>query len=404
MERELASIVPVGQRPAVDGIVGDDGEIPQLDLRAMREEFPIARDRCYLNNASIAPASNPVLAAMQAFLHDVRDHGRNNYPNWCRYADEKIKGRIATLIGANPDELAFVKNTTEGIVTVANGLDWREGDNVVLPDIEYPSNVYCWMRLAKRGVSIKWAGNDGGRVTVDSLAEAIDSRTRLVSVSAVQFSNGFRQDMELTSELCAQRGVLLNLDAIQWIGALRMDVRRFHVDFMSAGGHKWLLGPIGSGFFYCNRNSLGLLDPPSVGYHSVDKHEAHMDYELVYRPNAGRFEEALVNFPGIWGLDAAVKMLLGLGAEVVERHILELVGHAAELLQARGWQIASSLGKGERSGLLSFRKPGLDVEAVAARLEHAGIDAAVRDGALRISPSYYNNRADIERLVRELPR
>ena len=400
----MASIVPVWQRQAVDGIVGGDGEIPQLDLRGMREEFPIARDRSYLNNASIAPASNPVLAAMQAFLHDVRDHGRNNYPNWCRYADENIKGRVAALIGADADELAFVKNTTEGIVTVANGLDWREGDNVVLPDIEYPSNVYCWMRLARRGVSIKWANNDGGRVTVDSLAKAIDSRTRLVSVSAVQFSNGFRQDLELTSELCAQRGVLLNLDAIQWVGALHMDVRRFHVDFMSVGGHKWLLGPIGTGFFYCNRKSLELLDPPSVGYHSVDKHEAHMDYELVYRPNAGRFEEALVNFPGIWGLDAAVKMLLGLGAEVVERHILQLVEHAAELLQARSWQIVSPLGEGERSGLLSFRKPGVDVEAVAARLEHAGIDVAVRDGALRISPSYYNDRADIERLVRELPR
>lgn len=388
-EWEVVSIVPA---------------VPSLELRAMRREFPIAHARCYLNNASIAPMSRPVLAAMQGFLHDVRDHGRNNYPNWCRYADGAIKGRLGALIGAEASEIAFVKNTTEGLVTVANGLDWRAGDNVVLPDIEYPSNVYCWMRLAKRGVSIRWARNDKGRITVDALAQAIDSRTRLVSVSAVQFSNGFRHDLLLTSELCAERNVLLNLDAIQWVGALDMDVRRHHVDFMSIGGHKWMLGPIGTGFFYCNRKSLELLDPPNVGYHSVDKHEAHMDYELVYRPNAGRFEEALVNFPGIWGLDAATKMLLGLGARNIERYILGLVEYAADVLQTCGWTIVSPMSQAERSGLLSFRKPGADVDAISARLEAAGVDVAVRDGALRISPSYYNNCSDIDRLVSELPR
>src|SRR5262249_5640904 len=161
-----------------------------------------------------------------------------------RYADEHIKARLGSLIGAGPDEIAFIKNTTEGLVTVANGLDWRAGDNVVLPDIEYPSNVYCWMRLAQPGVAIQVGAHPHGRVTVDTIAEAIDSRTRLVSVSAVQFSNGFRQDLASTSALCQERKVLLNLDAIQWIGALHMDLRRYHVDFMSVGGHKWLLAPI----------------------------------------------------------------------------------------------------------------------------------------------------------------
>src|SRR5262249_7229154 len=204
--------------------------------------------------------------------------------------------------------------------------------------------------------------------------------------------------------LCQERKVLLNLDAIQWIGALHMDLRRYHVDFMSVGGHKWLLAPIGTGLFYCNRQSLGLLDPPNVGYHSVDKHEAHMDYDLVYRPGAGRFEEALVNFPGIWGLDAATKILLGLGTRVVERHILDLVASAADALRTHGWQIASPLGESERSGLLSFRRPGIDIDAVVGRLATSGVDVAVRDGAIRISPSYYNDDSDIDRLVRTLPK
>ena len=162
-------------------------------------------------------------------------------------------------------------------------------------------------------MELRWIRNRAGRIAVDDLAAAIDSRTRLISLSAVQFSNGFRQDLAATGELCRKRGVLLNLDGIQWVGALHMDLASYNVDFLSVGGHKWLMAPIGTGFFYCRRDSLDQLTPPSVGYHSVDKHEDHMDYDLTFRPNAGRFEEALVNFPGIWGLDAAVKLHLAVG-------------------------------------------------------------------------------------------
>ncbi|HMA75159.1 MAG TPA: aminotransferase class V-fold PLP-dependent enzyme [Xanthobacteraceae bacterium] len=398
----MGGIVALSKTGAAAGVTAAEEEIRPLDMASIAREFPIKAQRSYLNNASIGPLSHPVIAAIEVFLHDVRDRGRNNYPIWCNYADDKIKGRIARLIGARASEIAFVKNTTEGLVTVANGLDWRAGDNVIIANIEYPSNVYCWMRLAKHGVSIRWVKSKDGRVTVDALAEAIDSKTRLISLSAVQFSNGFRHDLALTSELCAKRRVLFNLDGIQWVGALEMDVSRYHIDFMAVGGQKWLLAPIGTGFFYCNQESLDCLDPPSVGYHSVDKGEAHMDYELAYRPNAGRFEEALVNFPGIWGLDAAVKILLGLGSRHVERHVLDLTAFAAERLKRSGCEIVSPVGEGERSGILSFRLPRIGAESAAEQLRVRGIDVAVRGSALRISPSYYNDRSEIEHLVREL--
>jgi len=401
-EDDVGGIAALSKTGATAGVTAAEEEIRSLDMASIAREFPIKAQRSYLNNASIGPLSHPVIAAMEVFLHDVRDRGRNNYPTWCSYADGKVKGRIARLIGARASEIAFVKNTTEGLVTVANGLDWRDGDNVIIADIEYPSNVYCWMRLAKHGVSIRWVKSKDGRVTVDALAEAIDSKTRLISLSAVQFSNGFRHDLALTSELCTKRRVLLNLDAIQWVGALEMDVSRYHIDFMAVGGQKWLLAPIGTGFFYCNQDSLDCLDPPSVGYHSVDKGEAHMDYELAYRPNAGRFEEALVNFPGIWGLDAAVKILLGLGSRHVERHVLDLTAFAAERLKRSGCEIVSPVGESERSGILSFRLPRIDAESTAEQLRVRGIDVAVRGSALRISPSYYNDRSEIEHLVREL--
>ena len=376
-----------------------DGSLLPQGTQAL---FPIKKKRAYLNNASISPMSLPVIAAVDAFMADVRDNGRNNYPDWCRRADGEIKRRIGRLIGAEQSEIAFVKNTTEGLVTVANGLDWREGDNVVIADIEYPSNVYCWMNLKRRGVETRWVKNRAGRIGVDDLANAIDRRTRLISLSAVQFSNGFRQDLALTSELCRKRGVLLNLDAIQWIGALHMDLGAYHVDFLAAGGHKWLLAPVGTGIFYCRRDSLECLQPPNVGYHSVDKGEDHMDYDLTFRPNAGRFEEALVNFPGIWGLDAAVKLHLSVGSKATERHIRKLTDFAAAELERRGCEITSPRGETEWSGILSFRDCRRPAEAIVQRLFDARVDAAVRAGAIRISPSLYNDEDDIRALLEAL--
>ncbi|UCD77741.1 MAG: aminotransferase class V-fold PLP-dependent enzyme, partial [Desulfobacterales bacterium] len=182
-----------------------------------------------------------------------------------------------------------------------------------------------------------------------------------------------------------------------------LDLASYKVDFLSAGGHKWLLGPIGTGFFYCRQSALDSLDPPTVGYHTVDKGEDHMDYELVYRPNAGRFEEALVNFPGIWGLDAAVKIQLALGPQTIERHILGLNALAADKLRSKGYRIVSPTGEGERSGILSFRHPNLASDEIADRLFQAGVDVAVRGNALRISPSYYNDEQEVGRFIEALP-
>jgi len=381
----------------------DDDGIESLSFATVGDEFPIKQRRCYLNNASIGALSLPVIAAVDRFMHDVRDNGRNEYPNWCRYADSSIKQRIARLIGAKPSEIAFIKNTTEGLGFVANGFPWKAGDNVIIADIEYPSNVYCWINLAKLGVEVRWVKNRQGRIKVDDVRAQMDGNTRIVSLSAVQFSNGYRQDLESTAALCNERGVLLNLDGIQWVGALAIDVERLGVHFISVGGHKWLLAPIGTGFFYCRDSVMDRINPPTVGYHTVDKHEDHMDYDLVYRANAGRFEEALVNFTGIWGLDAAVRMQLKLGPAEIQRHIEALTSHAAEGLRSRGYEIVSPFADDERSGIVSFRHKGLPAESIAERLKGSGVDLAVRGGALRISPSYYNDVQEIDRFLEALP-
>lgn len=374
-----------------------------MDFKTIQNEFPIKRKMVYLNNASIGPLSTRVIAAVDEFMNDVRDHGRIHYPDWCRFADHEIKAKIGRFIGADKSEIAFVKNTTEGILLVANGLDWRDGDNVIIADIEYPSNVYCWMNLARRGVAIKWVKTKLGRILVEDIEALIDQRTRMVSLSGVQFSNGFRLDLERTSEVCRKHGVLLNLDMIQHLGALDLNLGDYSVDFLSAGGHKWLLAPIGTGFFYCRRASLDYLHPHNVGYHSVDKSEDHMDYDLTFRPDAGRFEEALVNFPGIWGLNAALDIFLELGMKKVEHHIQGLVNLAIEGLEEKGYSIISSKETKERSGILSFRHPHLSLDEIRDRLEQGRVFLAIRGSGLRISPSVYNDEEDIRAMLEALP-
>jgi cysteine desulfurase/selenocysteine lyase len=225
----------------------------------------------------------------------------------------------------------------------------------------------------------------------------------VISLSAVQFSNGFRLDLDALCELRDQHGVLVHLDAIQHLGALVMDVSRHPVDFLSAGGHKWLLGPIGSGMFYCRSSSLEQLRPSVVGYHTVDKPLDHADFELTPRPGAARFEEALVNFPGVYGLDAAIQILLELGPDEVESRVLELTSVAMEGLRTKGYAITSPTGARERSGIVAFRHPTKAAADVDRTLQRRGVDVAVRRDTLRISPSYYNDADEIDRFLRALP-
>ena len=381
-----------------------DGEPLRLDdQQFLLAQFPIKRRRAYLNNASIGVIPELAVASVTGFLRQVQESGRNHYPDWCAHADSAVKERIARLIGARRSEIAFTKNTTEGINIVANGLRWQAGDNVIVPDIEYPSNVYPWLQLAARGVEVRWVTNRSGRIEAADIEKLIDRRTRLITLSAVQFSNGYRQNLPELCELCRRRAVLLHLDAIQWVGALSLDVHELGIDFLSVGGHKWLLAPIGTGFFYCSEAALDLIHPPSVGYHSVDKHEDHMDYDLTFRVDAGRFEEALVNFPGIWGLDAAIDLQLRIGPHEIEEAITSLCELAEERLLARGVHIATPRDT-SRSGILCFTHPHLSTEEGVPRLRDAGVDVASRGGAIRISPSFYNDSEEIERLIEALPR
>ncbi len=371
-----------------------------MDWHGLRHQFPVTENYAFLDHAAVAPIPDCAAGAMRAFLEDVSRHGDVNEPQWQRHV-ERVRGMAATLIGAKKEEVAFVKNTTEGICHVANGLRWEPGDNVVITNVEFPANVYPWLNLERRGLEVRWVEEAEGRIPFESIEAAIDARTKLLSISFVEFMSGFRNDLPRLGELCRKRGVLFCVDAIQGLGALWLDVREAKVDFLSADGHKWLLAPEGAGVFFCDAQAMDKIDVSEAGWMAVVDRSNYADYDFTLRPDASRFECGSLNTLGIYGLGASIHMLLDIGIDQVERRIMNLTGYLCEGLRSAGCRIYSSLQPGERSGIVTFVPPD-DPAALHRRLLDAGVIVSLRNGMIRVAPHCYNNPADIDRLLETL--
>src|SRR6266550_362004 len=373
-----------------------------LTPEEMRALFPITRRYAYLDHAAIAPLSTPVRSTMEVFLTRQAEEPFERV-HWERLRGQ-VRNRVAELVATRPESIAFIKNTTTGLGLVAAGLDWESGDNVVGVDREFPANIYPWMDLRRKRVELRLYRPTNGRIEVGAISRLCDQRTRVLAVSAVQFWNGFRVDL---SALCAAlrgKDVLLIVDAIQAVGALRINLAEFPVDYLCAGAQKWLLGPIGAGFAYVGPRMLERLHPAIIGTDSVVRDEEYFDYELTLKPDARRFEEASPNYPGILGMGAAVNLLLRAGPAAVEDAVLRLAGRLREELPRRGYELLLSPGRpSERSGIVSFRHPRMVPVELHGRLRDAGIIISLRGDFLRASPHYYNSDTDIDRLLEALP-
>lgn len=372
-------------------------------MEKFRQFFPVTEEWAYLNHCAVAPLATPVVTAMQRFLDDQHRNGVANVSTWHKQLKD-TRQKAADLINATPDEVAFVRNTVEGISIVAEGLPWREGDNVVTVHGEYPANVYPWFNLAARGVETRVVPDRAGRVVAGDILAAVDARTRLIALSFVEFTNGFRNDLVAVGEFCRQRGVFFLVDAIQGLGALPLDVQQARIDFLAAGAHKWLLGPLGIGIFYCRLALLDQLRLIQAGPASMVPRPEYLPYEFTLRSNAQRFEPGAQNYPGICGLGAILDLLAEAGIANIAQHLWGLLDFAVDALQARDCEILSSLEPGERSGMIAFRSPHIATPDLVAKLAAAKVSVTARSGGIRVAPHLYNNRADIERLIAEVPR
>jgi len=377
--------------------------VENTDWHGFRQEMPVTSQWAYFDHAAVAPLSGPARRAIANWNEDAVANGDAYYLGWMRQLNE-ARERSARLINAQPEEIALVPNTTAGIGLVAEGYPWKEGDNAVLPDNEFPSNQYPWLNLTSRGVEIRRVPTEGGRVPWEALAKACDAHTRVVSVSWVSYSSGWRQDLDQLAEMVHSRGALLFLDAIQGLGVFPLDVCRTPIDFLAADGHKWLLGPEGAGVFYIRREHLDLLRPVGVGWNSVAHDRDFTRIELNFKNTAERYEGGSMNMCGFIGLNASLEMLLRHGQEAISARVLEVTDLACRRLTAAGAMIDSVRDGDRRSGIVSFRLPGRDPNAFRGQCLQQQVVLSCRAGRLRISPHAYNDASDIDRLIEVIGR
>ncbi|HYF49886.1 MAG TPA: aminotransferase class V-fold PLP-dependent enzyme [Planctomycetota bacterium] len=363
-------------------------------------EFPILNSWDFFNHAGVSPISQRVADALQKYTHEAL-HDAYLTGNWYDQAHD-VRKLAARLINAEASEIAFIKNTSEGLAFVANGLDWHAGDEIVSAQGEFPSNVYPWMDLAQRcGVRHIMVPEKNGRVEQDDLFNACSPKTRMIALSHVEFGSGFCNDLAAIGKFCRERRILLCVDAIQSCGVLPVDVRAMEIDFLSTSGHKWLMSPEGFGFFFCRKSLITSLRP-EVGGNNVVNPLEYGRYEFILRSDARRFECGGPNNAGTLALGAALKLALEVGVETIRARVIELTDHLCARLEEKGYQVYSSRLPGEKSGIVAFTSPKEEPKAIVNRLMDKKIVTVPRLGRVRVAPHYYNSIEQIERLIAAL--
>ncbi len=363
----------------------------------------VSKRYVYLDNAAVAPICDPAADGLRRYAEEANLHGEIKEPTWGTRADE-TRALAAQLLHCAPAEIAFAKNTSEGISFIANGFAFEPGDNVVTTNVEFPANYYPWENLKLKGVELRLAKEQqDGRIPPELVEALVDDRTRVIALSSVEFSSGFRHDLERIGALCRTRGIFFFVDGIQSVGVLDLDVKAASVHALAADGHKWLLAPEGIAIFFLDEAKLDEVAVTEKGWLSVVNPNAFLDYDPTLQPDAGRFECGSLNNAGLHALHGSLEMLLDIGIPLIEARALALSDYLCDGLESKGYTIFSSRQPTEKSPIVSFYKEGLDLRPIQVELRKQQIVIAYRDGRLRASPHFYNTPKDLDRLLNALP-
>jgi len=375
-----------------------------LDETARREAFPVCRDQIFMAHAGVTVLPRAVAEAMIGYIRQSCEQQQEFAEVLAQIAQARRVS--ADFIGAHPDEIALLGPTSLGLSLFANGLPWREGDELLCYADDYPANVYPWMELARRGVVVRYLKPEGpGEITPALVEAALTPRTRLVALASCNFLSGYRIDVDAIGRLLRGRGVLFSLDAIQTLGAapLRVD----HVDFLSADAHKWMLGPMAIGIVFVRREHFELLRPTLIGAWNVRSPNFITQPEIAFEATARRYEPGVLNVAGVYGMRAALDLIAAAGLDRVQARILELKRAATEPLLAAGFEFLGPVDGPAASGITTFRHPAREAAAFFKALEERHIGASLRfdrAGAqyIRLSPHFYNTPDEMARVVEVL--
>ena len=373
-------------------------------LAAREQEFPLLREYTYLNAASQGPLPNRTVQAIQQVATAAQfpntSHARA-LPNY----EQEARERLARLIGADPGDLVFTGNTTHGMNICAQGIDWRPGDNVVIPGRDFPSLSYAWYHLTKRGVEVRQVPFAGAGPTADELLAAADNRTRAIACSAITWDTGWQADMEELGRRCHERGILLILDGIQAVAARRLDVKALRISALATHGYKWLLAGFGVGALYVAPEAIDRINPTFIGEQAVDAPASTFAGNLNWKPGAARYSAGGYNRLGVAALATSLGLIEEIGIDTIEAHSRALADIArAELQRRPGYEVVSSPDPTHRSAIVVFTTGSSEGDAALVRhLEDRGIIVALRPLGARISPHFYNTEEEVERLLEALP-
>ena len=366
--------------------------------------FPALRDCLYLNHAAMAPWPQVTAEAVQRFAAENATQGSLHYPQWLE-VEQALREQAQQLLNAPAaGDIALVKNTSEGLSFVAYGLDWQAGDNVVGIRQEFPSNRFVWQSLASKGVEFRQLDlSQHAAAPEQALMALCDEHTRLLSISAVQYTNGLRMDLTALGAFCHDNGILFCVDAIQQLGAIPLDVQQVQADFVIADGHKWMLAAEGLGLFYVRREVLEQLSLTQYGWHMA---EGLSDYSMEHCPpatDARRFECGSPNMLGIHALHASLGVLLAIGMDKVWEQLSARVQYLLDGLAALpDLDILSDTRAERRSGILTFRSRTRSNDELFQHLQAHGVFCAVRGGGIRLSPHFYTPFSQLEKVLQVL--
>jgi selenocysteine lyase/cysteine desulfurase len=371
-----------------------------MSLSSVRSAFPHTAHQVYLNHAAVSPVGRPVRDALDGYL--AERHGAAPGAPIANFSSfqpimERAKRRAARLLGTAPARVEFVPNTSTALNLLARGLDWAAGDRIALPDGTFPTNVFPFRRLEADGVQVDFIPTEEGAYSLQAVADTLRPETRLLSVSWVHFLSGFRADLEALGALCAEEDVLFCVDAIQGLGALQIDVEAAGIDFLAAGGHKWLMATQGTGLLYCAEALQDRVRPPTGWLHGPVDWEHLDDYDLTYHDDARRFRTGTLNSMGIVALDAALGMHLDVGPAACEERVLSLASTLADELAERGYRRYGTPDPAHASGIVTIAPSA--PEALFEHLQSQDVTGALRNRKVRFAPTYYNNESDLRRAL-----
>lgn len=371
---------------------------------AIRSLFPATERYAYLNSAAVSPIPTTAIDAINWQLADVATNGTRNFNQWVATKD-RCRSLLAEMLKVRAEQVAFLRNTSDGFASIANGLKWNAGDNIVSFAREFPANFYAWRRIRDTfGVELRLCEEHDGRIDHDELISLIDENTKVVAISAVQFASGFKSDLERIGRAARAVDALFCVDIIQGLGQLPYDLPAQYVDAACGASHKWLCAPEGCGYIFLSDRARERVEPTLVGWISVDSPWDFEDRAQPFKPTALAWESGTGPATLFYGLEQSLKLLIETGPETIQKHLSDLSDHLCDSLAGRDYDIISSRIPSEKSAIVCLKhRGGIPSNKIAAELESSGVIVSPRGDRLRIAPHFYNNNEDIERLIAALP-